>query len=109
MTEAVRLKPDLPDSVKKLWEEYPALTTVKDNLEIIRRTGLRTIDHFVLPARSWLDDFYDPMGQRIAELRKKYAGNDEALSVFEISQTEIDIFRKYHDFYGYAFFIMRKG
>ena len=109
VTEAVRLKPDLPDSVKKLWEEYPALTTVKDNLEIIRRTGLRIIDHFILPARSWLDDYYDPMEQRIAELRKKYVGNTEALGTFAVCQHEIDIFREYSGFYGYTFFVMREG
>lgn len=108
MTEAVRLKPDFPDRVKKLWEAYPALTTVEDNLEIIRKTGFRTIDHFVLPARSWLEDFYDPMEKRLAELRKKHAGNYEALKVFEIMQNEADIFREYSDYYGYAFFIMRK-
>jgi hypothetical protein len=43
------------------------------------------------------------------ELRQKYAGNAEALAVFEISRNEIDIFREYSGHYGYAFFIMRKG
>jgi len=109
VTEAVWLKPGAPDDVRKLWQAYPALTTVADNLEIIGRTGLRILDHFVLPARSWLDDYYDPMEKRIAELRRKYAGNAEALIIFETSQTEIDIFRKHSEFYGYAFFVMRKG
>lgn len=109
MTEAVRLKPDFPVSVKKLWEEYPALTTVEANLEIVRKTGFRAVGHFALPDRSWTDDFYDPMEKRIAELRKKHAGNAEALAVFARCQNEIDIFRKYPDHYGYAFFIMRKG
>lgn len=108
MTEAVRLKPDLPEPVKKLWEEYPALTTVEANLEIIRRAGFRTVGHFVLPVRSWTDEFYSPMGKRIPELRQKHAGNTEALAVLAKCQNEIDVFRAYPGYYGYAFFIMRK-
>ena len=108
VTEAAWLKPDPPAEGKKLWEAYPALTTVEGNLAIIARTGLRTVTHFVLPARSWVDDYYDPMEKRIAEFRRKYAGNDEALATFEACQHEIDIFRQYPGCYGYAFFIMRK-
>ncbi len=108
MTEAVRLKPDLPEPVKNLWEEYPALTTVEANLEMIRRAGFRTIGHFILPDRSWTDEFYDPMERRIAELGKKHAGNDEALAVFAKCQNEIDVFRAYPGYYGYAFFVIRK-
>jgi len=108
VTEAVWLKPSPPEEVKKLWEVYQALTSVEENLVIIARTGLRVVAHFVLPARSWVDDYYDPMEKRIAELRRKYAGNDEALGTFEACQHEIDIFKKYPGYYGYAFFVMRK-
>ena len=108
MTEAVRLKPDLPEPVRELWEEYPALTTIEANLEIIRKAGYRSIGHFLLPDRAWTDEFYDPMEKRIAELRKTHAGNDGALAVFAKCQNEIDIFRAYSGFYGYAFFVMKK-
>jgi len=109
VTEAVWLKPDPPEEVKKLWEAYPALTTIEENLAIIARTGLRTVTHFVLPGRAWVDDYYAPMEKRIAELRRKYAGNDEALSTFEACQHEVEVFRKYPGYYGYAFFIMREA
>jgi SAM-dependent methyltransferase len=108
VTEAVWLKPDPPDEVKELWRVYPALTTVGENLKTISRAGLRPLADFVLPARSWLDEYYDPMERGIAQLREKYAGNDEALGTFRALQNEIDVFRKFPDFYGYAFFIMRK-
>jgi ubiquinone/menaquinone biosynthesis C-methylase UbiE len=108
VTEAVWLKPNPPDEVRKLWDVYPALTTVEENLEIISRTGLRTVTHFVLPARSWIDDYYDPMERRIVGLIRKYAGNKEALATFGACQHEIDIFRRHPGTYGYAFFIMRK-
>jgi hypothetical protein len=53
--------------VKKLWEEYPALTTVEGNLEIIVKAFFRIAVRFVLPAWSWLDYYYDPMERRPAE------------------------------------------
>jgi hypothetical protein len=38
--------------VKKLWEEYPALTTVEGNLEIIVKAFFRIAVRFVLPTWS---------------------------------------------------------
>jgi ubiquinone/menaquinone biosynthesis C-methylase UbiE len=108
VTEAVWLKPDPPGEVRKLWRAYPALTTIKENLEMIARTGLRMVTHFVLPARSWVDDYYDPMEKRIAELKRTHAGNAEALETLAACQHEIDVFRNYPGYYGYAFFVMER-
>jgi len=107
VTEAVWLKPDPPAEVRELWKVYPALTTVEDNLGMISRAGLRTVAHFVLPASVWLDNYYDPMERRIAELGRRHAGNEQARATLDACQHEIDVFRKHPGYYGYSFFVMR--
>ena len=39
---------------------------------------------------------------------KKYTNNKEALTVIEEEENEIELYRKYSDYYGYEFYIMQK-
>jgi hypothetical protein len=48
------------------------------------------------------------MEKELPRLISKYQGNEVALSVFEEFGNEIAFYRKYSDFYGYEFFIMKK-
>jgi hypothetical protein len=41
-------------------------------------------------------------------MRRKYRDNGEAQAVLDSFQLEIDMFRKYSQYYGYGFYIMRK-
>lgn len=109
VTEAVWLKADPPDEIRKYFEaEYPDIKDIAGNLELIRRVGLGLAGHFVLPDSAWVDDYYRPMEKRIAVLGRKYAGNEAALEVFAACEREILLFKKYHDYFGYAFFVMER-
>ncbi len=99
-----------PDEPRKFWEEaYPAIRTVEENLAILTRLGYTEVAHFPLPEAAWWDEYYNPMEQRITELREKYRNDSGALSVLSGEYREIELFRKYSDCYGYAFFVMRKA
>jgi SAM-dependent methyltransferase len=87
--------------------EYPGIKTVSENLDIVLRSGLTPVGHFILPESDWWDGYYSPLESRLAILREKYAGDSEALDVLSASQEEIDLYRKYSRSYGYAFFVMR--
>jgi len=41
-------------------------------------------------------------------LRDKYRDDVEAIQLLDESQLEIDLYRKYSDWYGYVFYIMQK-
>ncbi len=66
------------------------------------------MSHFSLPAADWLDSFYAPIEARLEKLRAKYSGRSEALAVVEDFQEEIDMYRRYGEYYGYVFFIAQK-
>ena len=107
LTEAVWLKADPPASLAAFWDAgYPAMTDVRGCRRMITAAGLHPIGDFVLPAAAWWDDYYAPMEVRVRELDAKYAGDAVAQDVLQECRTEIDMFRTYADFYGYAFFIM---
>ncbi len=110
VTEIVWLKPNPPDILRRFWEtNYPSMTTIKGNLDIIRDSGYAEIGNFVLPESAWWEDYYLPVMKRISMLRAKYAGISEVLQELDAQQAEIAMYRKYHDYYGYVFYIMKEA
>jgi len=108
VTEAAWLKPDPPEDLFEFWNrEYPAIRSVDQNLEAIDEEGYSIVGYFTLPDSSWWDDYYTPLEANVQTMRSKYAGNEDALSVIEAAQREIDLHRKYSAYYGYVFFVMR--
>jgi ubiquinone/menaquinone biosynthesis C-methylase UbiE len=109
VTEACWLKTNSPEKLQKFWEVcYPAMQDINGNLKIIKRTGYKIIDHFVLPEFSWWNDYYTPLEKNIVQFRGRHKNNQEALAYVDSEQQEIDFYRKYSDYYGYVFYVMRK-
>jgi ubiquinone/menaquinone biosynthesis C-methylase UbiE len=107
VSEAVWLKSHPPTAALEFWKDYPEIDTVAAKLEVIERTGYELLGHFVLPESAWTDQYYDPMERRIAEKEIAWRGIPEAEDVLSEARNEISVFRKYSDYFSYAFFIMR--
>lgn len=108
VTEACWLMPDPPEPCREFWHtEYPAMTGVEACLAMVRSCGYTDVGHFALPALSWWTDYYGPLQTAIERFRVRYAGDGAAVAVADTLQREIDIWRKYSDWYGYVFFAMR--
>jgi ubiquinone/menaquinone biosynthesis C-methylase UbiE len=108
VSELTWFKDDIPDEIRAFLEgEYPPITTIEGNREIIRQAGYDEVANFKLPESGWWDNFYVHLQKRIPELRQKYAGNEEALGVLDMGQKEIDMYKKYSSCYGYTFFLMQ--
>jgi SAM-dependent methyltransferase len=101
---------DLPGEVKLYWEkEYPEITGIEVNIQSIKKAGYKPVDHFILPSESWWGNYYTPLERRASGMREKYPDNAAALAEIEATELEINIFRKYSDFYGYVFYIMKNS
>ncbi len=108
VTEAAWFRPDPPAELFEFWNRaYPAITSVEQNLQMIKDAGYADVDHFLLPDSSWWDDYYSPLERHIQTLRLKYAGDEKALCVIDDAQVEVDLHRKYSAYYGYVFFVMQ--
>jgi SAM-dependent methyltransferase len=108
VTEPCWVKTKVPADVRKLWAEYPAMTTIAGTRRIIEACGYRDVGHFVLPDASWWDDYYDPLERKLKSLRDTYRDQPVALRQLDEAQYEIDMHRKHSDLYGYFFFVMQK-
>ena len=66
------------------------------------------IDTFVLPEQSWWDNYYGWIEKKLPKLKEINKNDQEALQHIASEEKEIDMFRKYSKYYGYAFYIMQK-
>ncbi len=109
ITEINWLRNDPPEEIRKFFEnEYPAIDYIKANISIINDGRYDLIDYFILKENAWWDDYYNPLEATIKSLRNKYINNQDAQRLFDSLQLEIDLYRKYSDYYGYVFYIVRR-
>lgn len=107
VSELSWLSPEMPDEPKKFWDRgYPAMKTINENLKIADACDYSVAGSFILPGSGW-EDYYGPIANRITDLRRSYAGNAEAEKVFAAEEAEIELYKKYGEYYGYAFFVLR--
>jgi SAM-dependent methyltransferase len=108
--EMTWLRPDPPHEIYEYWKElYPEITTVAENMELILKCGYKLLGQFTLPEDAWWVEYYNPLEERIKSLRRKYINDLEALAVLDNEQREIEMFRKYYQWYGSVFFVMQKS
>lgn len=105
ISELCWLKSNPPAELKEFWkEEYPNMQFSDYNLRVLQDIGYKYIDHFVIPESAWWA-YYKPLQKRIRQLRKKYQDNRDAKFILDLEQKEINLYRKYSEFYGYVFYI----
>ncbi len=108
VSELTWTRPDPPDELRRFFvQEYPAMKDTASNLDAVRRAGYGVVGHFTLPESSWWDHYYTPIEKKIPALHEKYSDDPDARAVVDLNQVEIDMYRKYADFYGYVFYVMQ--
>jgi SAM-dependent methyltransferase len=109
ISEAVWFCDEPPAEVKAFWDAcYPAITHPQSNVRMAEEAGYAAIGTFRLPTESWFE-FYRTLAPKLVTLRRKYTGDDAALSQIAECEREIEVFHKYSDTYGYQFFVLRKA
>jgi ubiquinone/menaquinone biosynthesis C-methylase UbiE len=109
VSELVWFKKRAPQEIEDFFtREYPDMKYYEHIFPIIESAGYKMVDYFQLPGESWWTHYYTPMEKKLAEMRRKYKGNKKAQAIFDSLQLEIDMHRKYSDYYGYGFFIMKR-
>jgi ubiquinone/menaquinone biosynthesis C-methylase UbiE len=108
LSEISWTRPKPPDEIKAFWEsQYPKMGTIEQNISLVEGCGYQLLAHFPLPRSCWWDTYYHPLEERFPRFQEKYADNPDALQVLEMTRREIELFRKYSDWYGTEFYIMQ--
>jgi len=109
VTELCWFRNDAPEEcISYFGDLYPPMTTDEKNIACIKDLGYLLHNHFRLPEQVWWHSYYIPLERRLGVLRVEDAGDPEKLEFIESVQQEIDIYRKYSKFYGYAFYVMQR-
>ena len=98
-----------PAEIENYWMElYPEMDTIPHKTAQIEKAGFIPVATFILPSTCWTDHYYAPL--IIAEERflAKYPGNKAAEEFVAFQRYEEEMYRKYQEYYGYAFYIVKK-
>lgn len=110
VSELSYLKLDAPQEVREFMKQgYPAIQTREENIETAQKCGYHIVGTFVLPEKSWWDNYYTSIESKIPFLKIKYKDDEEALHFIALEEAEIEMFRRYSNVYGYIFYIMQKN
>jgi len=107
VTEATWLSDTPPRKASEFWaSEYPAMTSIEDNLTKVRAAGFDPIGHVTLPSEDW-KNFYEPLEERLVAFRSQHTENAEAQVLADGVQREVDIWKEFGSSYGYVFYLGR--
>ena len=86
--------------------EYPAMTSIEENVGKLRSAGFEPVGHFILPPGDG-ENYYGPLQERLAVFRLEKSGNAEAQAFADSLQREIDVWKEHGDNFGYVFYLGR--
>lgn len=111
VTEPVLFQPpeETPQAVMANWDEYPAVTTATGILARAAEAGYRVVDHFPLPPSAWWDGYYGPIGAKLPTLRAGHEADPAYARRIDEAEAEIDCYRRYSDYFGYLFVVLRSA
>ncbi len=96
----------LPEEVRKFWSAgYPTAGSDAENARRAVSAGYNVLGVERLPEDAWWENYYGPLERRVEALRP--AASPTMLSVIAETESEIDLFRRYGESYGYSFYLLR--
>lgn len=102
--------PNPPQEVYNYWKRLAAsgIRELSEYFEQIPTCGYDLVGYFTLPENAWWIECYGPLENLVQELRLKHINDSKTLELLNKEQQGINLFKKYHQWYGSAFFIMQK-
>jgi len=99
-----------PEEIEKFWTDAGSgLDTIGNNISIMQKSGYSFVAAFTLPETCWTDNYFIPRAAAEKALLEKYASNEIVEAYIENSKYEVELFSKYKQYYGYVFYIGKKG
>jgi cyclopropane fatty-acyl-phospholipid synthase-like methyltransferase len=98
-----------PEEIQQYWlANYSQIDTISNKIEILEQNGYSPMAHFTLPSECWWENYYHPLVERFASFLTNHHHSELAKQIVEIEKTEIELFKKYNEYYNYVFYISRK-
>lgn len=109
VSEITWLTEERPKELNDYWKSnYEEIGTFSEKKEVIERLGYSLVDYFILPQDDWLESYYNPMEMRFNEFLERHNHSLEAKKLVENDEKEIEIYKKYKEYFSYGFYVMKK-
>lgn len=109
VSEASWFTPTRPSEIEEFWQsEYPGIDTIPAKVSQLQQAGYVPVASFILPETCWLDHFYAPQAKARELFLRKHEGNEAAEGFIALQRHEEQLYSKYKQYYGYAFYIGKK-
>ena len=109
VSEATWFTPERPREIDRFWQEaYGEIDLINTKTAQLERAGYRIMATFSLGQNEWQREFYEPAIEAQQQFLERHAGNHTAVALVENQRREAQLYGKYHEYYGYTFFIAQK-
>jgi putative acetyltransferase len=85
------------------------MRSVAENIMSAEQLGYACVDRFTLPLPCWWDEYYEPLLRNIERLRAEAEHDDMLAAAIANASSEIDLFRRRNQEYGYVFYLLQKS
>jgi len=109
VSEASWFTEERPAEIEEFWEDaYPGIDTIPNKVAQMQKAGYVPVASFILPEDCWIKHFYEPQVPAEKAFLERHTGNSAAEYFIANQRHETQLYYKYKEFYGYAFFIGKK-
>lgn len=109
VSEASWFTRERPEEIEDFWmDAYPGIDTVANKMVQMEKAGYIPVASFILPENCWTENFYLLQVRAREIFLGKYAGNKAAEAFLASEEYEADLYSRFKEYYGYAFYIGRK-
>lgn len=99
-----------PQEIEQFWkEEYPETDTASNKVKILENHDFTLEGYFYLSPESWLEHYYKPLESQFETFLTRHNYLEQAKKIVSEHKFEIELYRKYRDYYSYGFYIARKN
>lgn len=110
VTEITWITNSRPGEIEDFWTQaYPEIDTASNKIKILENNGYSLAGYFYLKQDSWIENYYKPMEARFKPFLERNNHSDLAKKVVDENNAEIELYRKYKEYYSYGFYIARKN
>lgn len=98
-----------PAEIEEFWQkDYPEIGMAGEKIRILEENGYSLRAYFILSPESWLKQYYEPMEQRFEQFLERHAHSEAARAIVEENQSEIELYKRFQEYYSYGFYVARK-
>ena len=109
VSEGTWFTEERPAEIEEFWmDAYPEIDTISNKVAQMQRAGYIPVATFVLPDHCWTENYFAPKVDADRLFLEKNAGNKAAEEFIANQQHEAQLYNKYKEYYGYAFYIGKK-